>query len=524
MLGHKDILGLDAGSDAIRIVRFHRAGFSMRIADTAVLERSGDAETCARNLRAILHEKGWSYLPCVFGMRSDLISTRILEISDNSDAGFRRLASSHIEEFEILAGAPTVTEYAITRSSGQQRLLLVTARVDTILRELQLPREAGLRVTDIIPAPVALHAGLDRLLPRSRKPTACIKIEKESTEWIVGHGHDLLHLRSIPIGRRILHEEQKASGTDNPVTGRPMFMQWLNDLHAALRAYRIQYDSAIYQPGRLVLAGDCNLGSEDHSLISEKLDLPVAKPHDRYLERPEPFATAIGLALAGAGKKPIRISLLPPAMKSSEEERRQIMNWTAACAALLLASSIFAVNTWRELNWNQRLLAEYEQTADKLDTFDKELTEYKEINRRLRRQVIPMRAAVRNNHAAKAILNAVAEARDPNDWFVLIADAESYFLSANENTRGDSRRGSPSRTDFDGVKAFRQIIVEGYTPVDDLSTVRAMIEKLRDYPFIADADLLPDDKISNEANQYSDLLAGNARRFALEIELATRSP
>ena len=69
------------------------------------------------------------------------------------------------------------------------------------------------------------------------------------------------------------------------------------------------------------------------------------------------------------------------------------------------------------------------------------------------------------------------------------------------------------------IRPFNQIVLEGYTPLDDLSTVRAMIETLRESSCISDVDLLPDDKLRVNPDRDQRWAEVNSRLFAVEISV-----
>jgi hypothetical protein len=80
--------------------------------------------------------------------------------------------------------------------------------------------------------------------------------------------------------------------------------------------------------------------------------------------------------------------------------------------------------------------------------------------------------------------------------------------------------GEPVSDGLAGALQINKVIVEGYTPEPDLSTVRSMLENLRAAPAISQADLLPDDRVRNRPENADDPTTLNATRFALEITLA----
>ena len=68
---------------------------------------------------------------------------------------------------------------------------------------------------------------------------------------------------------------------------------------------------------------------------------------------------------------------------------------------------------------------------------------------------------------------------------------------------------------------FEQIVVEGYTPVADLSTVRTMIEALREHPAVEDADLLGDDRLREDPERDERWAPADCQLFAIEITVPT---
>lgn len=508
-------LGLDAGRHTLKVVCVRRRVGRIDLVGTATLPRIADRNELAHQLRALLHTRGWSYYPCVLGLPSDLISTRILEIPPRGDARLRQIASSHIEEFEVLAAAPAVTEYAVMHSGGQRRLLLVTARVDTLAQELALPQAAGLNVVDIIPGPVAAYQGVRGWALRATAPTVVVQVGHEYTEWIVGHGHSLLHLRRIPIGGAALAADDAAV----PLRERPTFSRWLEDLVAARRDYDLQYDTASFRPERLAIIGGFPFTRDDQETVAATLDMVPLPWRSGLPEQAASLATAAGLARAGAGRKPIRISLLPPDMKSSALERQQSRYWVAAC---LMLWATLAVITWHTHHaWSTRRAVKQavEEEANRLYRMEREWTALQDANEELRQRLWPLRTAQRNNQAATALLHILAKSKGPDDWLVLIADHYTYFGHDAETTREtESSRNAEEEPPRPREMAMRRMVIEGYTPYDDLSSVRAMIERLREYPFLETVDLLPDDKLRPDWVPPVPVLSEWARRFALEIE------
>jgi hypothetical protein len=513
MLSHQDILGIDAGARALKIAHLCRAGLSWRAEGVFSVDRRGRPEDVARVMREQLRARGWLGMPCMISLRSELLSMRLLDAPVEGETAWRKMAASHIESFEVLAGAPAVTEFALMKKGGLARLMLVTARVDAIEREMDLARSAGLQTLDIAPAPLAWCAGLRRILPRSLQPVIGLDIGPEGTEFMVAYGHALLHYRRISIGERHLNAEEHEG---LPPRERPYFVQWLEEIHSAYRAFNVQYEHALERPGALALTGGYPLAAEQRDRISEVMELELHDPVIPSLPDAGSYVTAIGLAWMGIRRSRSHMSLLPPGIKAVENERRQSRYWMITCLALCLAAVLALVNTHRDMRAKTRLLAEQEIWVKQLQQWEEDRARLQERNAQLRQQVLPLRHAARNNQAVRALMGAVADTRAPDDWFVFVGDVDSYTKPASFPVEAES----PSSV----VDPLRYVVLEGYTPLDDLSTVRAMIEALRAYPFVVNVDLLADDKIQPHWSKPFAWMDKGARRFALEVEMTGGGP
>ena len=525
MKGRHDIVGLEADARTIHLVRLRRRGPAIRWIDALQLERGGDPLADVQRLRSLLKEKEWTGLPCVLGIRSSLVSTRILEVSGRETGGIRQLVADQVEAFEALTDAPTRTAHAVYRYRGQRHLLLVMARQDTVLEELRLPQEAGLQVVEVLPDSVALARGIRTLCPGRREPFIGLALRDDGTDGVIGDGNALLHLWRSAVGGALLEQEQAQPAEEEPAAERPLFRQWLGDLQTALRAYRNQYDAAGFQPARLILTGAHRLSPEQQAALTEATGLTPTPPSHPDQPAPAGYATALGAALTVVRRRGPVASLLPHSMKNRAADRQQLLWWLLACGALLSALWVSVLHARRELNWTAFQLLESEARLLELTRQDAELNYYQERNARLRNKLTPLHTAAWNNRAARVLLGEAAAARHPDDWFVLIADADAYFQPRRSGAvQGPRPLEAKLADDHPFGRPMTRFILEGFTPNTDLSTVRSMIENLRWNEFIARVDLLPDDKIRTEQHANTDWMGTNVRRFAVELHWAGGEP
>jgi hypothetical protein len=114
------------------------------------------------------------------------------------------------------------------------------------------------------------------------------------------------------------------------------------------------------------------------------------------------------------------------------------------------------------------------------------------------------------------LLHAVAEAKHPDDWITRMADTASYVSDAAELlTEADwPLNEAPA---FAGP--IGKVVIEGYTPWADFSTVQAIIGTLRGHPAVAEADLLGDNELRIDEEQAQAWAQLGCRLFAIEITL-----
>ncbi len=517
--GWKTFLGLDAGRHVIKIAHARRLGPFVQITGTARLERSEPTQD-ARALQALLRDKGWLSAPCVLGVRSDLVAMRILDAPEGGETALRRLASEHMEEFEAFANAPTITRYATYRNAGRHLLLLLAAREDVLREELRLPHKAGLKVCGLVPTPLALQAGTHHLV-RNRTPIVCIDIGADGTDWIVTNGPTPLHLWRSPIGG----DQLKApAATPRP---RP-FDGWLDDMRMAARSFRHRCDQPQWNPTGVLCAGGFSLTAQEKEDIQNMLALPECEwaPPDVIEAPPATYLAAVGLAVGKPKAFFRKIDLLPGEPRPGYPSRVVGHKYRSGMNAALLAAGLALAAAVRESRIANRIRL-HQQEQDGIEAaLASEVAQVERAMATLRDAVQPMRNAEQQNRTLYAILDAVATARHPQDWIFLIADAFSYSREQREGPPPPPERrrnamfpDSPSRKE-----GPQRVVVEGYSHLDDLSSVRTMIESLMSHPAIRTVDLLPDDRIRPRPEPVEDPIGPHARRFVLEIVVEETNP
>lgn len=503
----RNLLGLVADGKQVHLLHLRVRGRRCTLVDSIHIDQEPDERGLAAKVHRTLQEKGWLYYPCIYALQSSLVSVKILPIPHpQSDLQLQDLVESHIEDFESMSASHAVTEYMVSEHDSHQQLLICTAREDSLTRELRLPRAAGLNIVEILPHSLAHATGIQYRLPDSGSPRVFLYTGPEQSDWIISQGSLLMQVRAIHIRSEDLIEEQEKHPGSSSVPP-PLFQQWLVELEGALRLFHLQYPSPDFHIHELVIDGYFIPSPQRIEAMETSLNLTI-QPKGAPVTPP---AAALGLALSGTRHRIFNISLLPPDMRIAAEQRLQFRYWIAACVLFLVSFLLYGIHVQRSHDWLQHTFSQTSDLVEQYENLNQEKQRYEEQIAKLQLKVLPLRAAQRNHDLVRRLLQSVYEAKDPEDWFIFLADADAYSSTASLPTR-PAREGA----------TLRRFILEGYTPVDDLSTVRAMIEHLRANAFVQSADLLPDDQIHHNRRAPETVEMPSARWFVLEIVLHDR--
>jgi hypothetical protein len=148
----------------------------------------------------------------------------------------------------------------------------------------------------------------------------------------------------------------------------------------------------------------------------------------------------------------------------------------------------------------------------------------------IREMAVPVGALLHIGPTARDILSSVAAAKHPNDWITLFCDGESYqskspsavLFTPAESGLADPRRHltlAVAEAGTNKPSRLEHVIIEGFTPTLDFSTVQSLIDHLEATKIIATADLLSDDKLVQPETIDGQASDRRIKRFVIDVKV-----
>jgi Tfp pilus assembly PilM family ATPase len=519
MAQDREAVGMEIDDRMVRLVHVRRRLGRVRYRQFLAVELHPNPTEAARIVRTLAENHGLLKTPVTVGLAGKSVVFRSIPMAAEDPRSFRQVAELEAGHFDDLSGDETVYDHALLSFGEQQRqILIAVTRAETAVQAVQIPTQAGLKVLDVIPSPVAWFNVVAESLPSDDPPYVLIRVGPASTEFLVGHRGRLLFLRRLPYGRDALLPDVAASA-------------WVDEIRTTLERYRAQAPASNLLPDQVFVDPADRAFAPLLQRLAVDLALPVIPlaevARSPWVGERAPFATAAGLALDGVGRARVHLSLLPRYLKEKIVLRLQLKYWALSGLVILVTLGLSALASHRILLQNRLLLDARRSELAYLRQTGELMATYRAQNVVLDQKVKTLLGPMRSAQMLQAVLRAVADAKNPDDWITRIADAKSYVAGstglapAAAETEPAVNTTSPAVDPQDPgePRSFRQIVVEGYTPWEDFSTVRAMIEALRLHPSVREADLLGDDKIQVDPEEKAHWEELGRRLFAIEITL-----
>lgn len=554
MAAKRTVLGLDIGRHAVRLVWAEMRGGKPRVTRTESLRLPPATADTKGVILPWLEQHKVAGSACVIGIQGFQSMFQPFVLAPGDPRSLEDAAAMETVKFNDMASETMTYGFTpVSLNEGEKRLLLAMARPTILNQILAWGTDAGLRIMDIVPTPIAMCKSIETTIQEEDGPVLVVGIGHSSTDVAVySRSAGLMFARAFPSGGQLFTDRvARTRGVPGPAAEKLKIDKgsilpdtelaeplkqvadaWIGEVDACLGVYRSLYTGRSGELQKLIVTGG---GSQLHGLATyagARMELAVEAASETIeghagIEGIADFSVAAGLAFCGLGHGDEHISLLPQGVRDELTFKRQKPFWIAACvmAALIFGASL--AGGFRD----------YRRQADRLSKDKASLRRRQELvtqierlrfrNRQIRAASAPLRTLMGASPVMRDLISVIAEQKSPRDRITMICDADCYFFETEWDEEKATKLGIREQRERAkraeervASKGIERVIVEGFTRDVGLSRVKDLIQVLRSKPFVTSADLLSDDELVGETAEWSQM----GRLFVIDVGINSLSP
>ena len=611
MSSAKTIVGLDFGTYSIKAVWLEKAAAGVSVTRTEELQVPPETKDPVEFIRPWLEKHGLHKTLCAVAVPGTQTVFQPVFLPAGDPRSDEEAAGTEVASFTEMAGeAMRYGAAPFPAPEGGRGLQIALVRPGVVESGLRGAAAFSLRLCELVPSPVATFNGLvgdaaasggaQSIAPS--RPTLYLSVGHQTTDLAIGSGGGLLFARSFAVGGKAFTDaiararnvselqaerlKKTEGGLDegSPLAEalRPVATMWTSQVKSALAVFRGQFQRAENQPARVAFAGGGAKLQGFEAFAAEALGLEVAQPFPPPAVPPV-FATAYGLALAGAEAAPCPITLFPVDLRNELIFREKKPYWIAAGVFASLILGTFLVTAVRGIARERAAVERETARIRSLQRIDQTIQRLRAEGAVYRECAVPVRRLLEAGPQTRELVRLLADSIHPNDWVTMVSDETLYNIEEmpdieEEAAKARAKSGAAPKGGLGRGKSpllrvaapprpapkptppgasrppsqkagpgngkpgtangelqtangqqpltpptFSVFIVEGYTPQTDLSTVRELVGKLLASPTIRRADVLWDDRVLPAMplgdRRPPESLVGRLSRFVLRVEV-----
>ncbi|NOY80389.1 MAG: pilus assembly protein PilM [Kiritimatiellaeota bacterium] len=561
----KPTIGLDIGQGTVKVVALSGSSDTPETVECHLLDCQEEGllspDEILAQLKPWLEQVGLVGGEYTVGVPQYLATTQISDFPEGSGEALDEMVAFETQQLAGLSDEPFLFGYHRLPATKNHKnpVLIGICRQSVVDEQARQFRDIGIWVRDFAMNGLALANAYCHLYPEESKssgPQLLLDIGIENTTMVVLNGGHPIFVTSLLFGSEKFNqalaqhlkggeeivEQAKRNARLNPADpASPLFQAAKlleKELRTAVEHWRSQASPEIARKmferiglagGGAKLTGLADFLGRTFGCESKVVGVPVEAPGEG--RRDPVFMVAFGLALQGMGAAHARISLAPDSVRWMNLRRHSVgyLYTATALAILLMAGGLFysyqALTVEKERL--QARMLELDQCAQLIKQIDS-------LNNDIEHREKLLLPFVEKGNRARRFLAAIeklAEARGPDDWFVYLADRDSYeagkqkeekpkkptapkpgagsplmgmgFGAASAGTSAADDTGLPDpypvRIKLPYIRPVTTMIAAVYTriqPVDPYRGVKKIIEKLNTSkdkrPLFRNVDLFPD--------------------------------
>jgi Tfp pilus assembly PilM family ATPase len=554
----RTVLGLDPGQHAVKAVLATIAGGRLRVLKAEHIPIPPDLADPGAALRKWWEDQKLGALPVACSVSGSRVLYQPVRMEDEDPRTPEQVAGMEAMRFSEMTDARM--QYTATPASalpGERRLLVSMARPDLLEACLSPAVHGGFRIVNACPAPIALYNGVTALGEPIHQPTLFADLGATHTEVVVGDGNGVLFARSFALGTAQLTQSVAAQARlplqqaervrvkalsfaelpgESGKACEQFVQRWLQEIRACMQMYLASLgpgneDRAVK---RILLAGGGARWEPLREALHAASPLPlslVGRIAGHEQQESAEYIIAVGLAADALGIARAPSSLLAEGLRQVLARIRNKRHWMAASlfavGGMLMIGAASHIASSRE----KARLSQQNLILQRCDTLRQGIETSEARMLQMETMTAPLVRYVNNSARIRDLTLIIGAARGPNDFVTFLGDSESYVelrMGTEEERerrsavpRASLVRREPNRQQADRLRDDRmnRLIIEGFTPRQDLSTVKRLIETLRSRPGVLRADLLGDDLVYGDPDRDVEWISTGNRRFVIDVEL-----
>lgn len=454
MSSAKTIVGLDFGTYSIKAVWLEKTAAGVSVARTEELQVPPETKDPVEFIRPWLEKHGLHKTLCAVAIPGTQTVFQPVFLPAGDPRSDEEAAGTEVASFTEMAGeAMRYGAAPFPAPDGGRGLQIALVRPGVVESGLRGAAAFSLRLCELVPSPVAAFNGLvgdaaasggaPNLAPT--RPTLYLSVGHQTTDLAIGAGSGLLFARSFAVGGKAFTDaiararnvselqaerlKKTEGGLDDgsPLAEilRPVATMWASQVKSALAVFRGQFQRAENQPARVAFAGGGAKLAGFEAFAAETLALEVAQPFPPPAVPPV-FATAYGLALAGAEAAPCPITLFPVDLRNELVFREKKPYWIAAGVFASLILGTFLVTAVRGLARERAAVERETARIRSLQRIDQTIQRLRAEGASYRECALPIRRLLEAGPQARELVRLLADSIHPNDWVTMVSDETLY--------------------------------------------------------------------------------------------------
>ncbi|GEM_PF-1873065 len=554
-------VGLDFGHQSVKIVVASANGRSLRVQRIERLSLPLDGADPASVVHKWWEESGLGSTPVVAQVGGSRLLYQNLALEPEDPREPDQVAAMEALRFgEMTDSVMEVSITPATPEPSERRHLLALARPDLLRLALKPVVGTGVDFINACPAPIALYNGVVALGEPVHQPTLFADLGATHTEVVIGDGRGVLFARSFAMGslqltqalasrqRIALQQAERIRVGADRIEDLPEGMQqtmeqfvrqWHQELQACIQLFLESRDATAsrVEVSRILLSGGGALWEPLYGLLRAESRIPLSSVGRIPGHEQTPsldFMIAAGLAADGLGIARAPSSLLTPEVRSHLNRQRNKQYWMMTGVFAVASVGMLFAATQVAFGREEKTLQKHNRVLQRSDRIRKESESALGKKQQIEEMLEPLQEVVNNSVRIRDLTLYIARNKSRSDFLTFLGDSESYIRQRMdqpvESEEGERRIRSPrrelqiqemTRKEAEALRnaQMNRLIIEGYTRRTNLSTVKALIEKLNEHPMVERADLLSDDLVFSDPADEEQWSSKRNKKFVLLVNL-----